>query len=254
MKNKIISMLLVLIAFILSIVIDFNMFAIIIGVSSCLSFLEFYNYKYKDNKFKFIKVICILSMLFIVFNNIYYRVPYVMAFLIPLIIIIIPILLYDKKNNYNISDIMYLYGVIVFLSLSYNIIINIYKIGIMNVVYIFLIAFLVDIYSYIGTKLIGKHPIKRFNKTIEGICFSILMSTFIGAVFYYNLIGDDLFFSIIISLILCVFSIVGDDLFYIIKSNLKKDKFSAKVIDQFDSILLISIMYMIILYFIGGLL
>lgn len=246
MKEKIIATLIILIFLIIAATQGTYLFAIAMGGCACLSFLEFFNYKYKFKEIRFIKLIGILAILFIMFNNLFYTLPIIFVYTVSLIATIIPIIIYNDKK-YNINDVMYIFGVIAYLGLSYSAIISICKLSIVRCIYIFLTTFMCDIYSYIGTRLIGKHKVKNTNRTIEGNIFGIIMASFIAAVFYYNLLGDTILTAISLSFCISLVSILGDLLFYNIKNKLKKDDFRAKVIDQFDSVTLVSLVYLIII-------
>ena len=104
-----------------------------------------------------------------------------------------------------------------------------------------------DIYSYIGNTLIGKKKLNKTNRTIEGSIIGIIMASLIGSVYHYNLIGDDILLIIGISFVLSIASVLGDILFYNIKKYLNKENKQIKIIDQFDSVLLVAILYIIII-------
>ena len=244
MKKSIVTTCLILLFLIIAIMLGVRIFSIIMGLFAVLSFLEMFNYKYKD-KSNTIKIISILTILAIIFNDVFYKTNIIYIYIISLILLIIATTINYKKIS--INDIMYISGIIVFISLSYSIIISIYKLSMIRCVYIFVIAFMCDIYSYIGNKLIGKRKIKDTNRTIEGSIFGIIMASFIGAVIHYNLIGENLLVVIIISLLLSSISVVGDLFLYNIKSKLPQDKLKTKLIATFDSVILVALLYAVII-------
>ena len=246
MKKKIIDTLLILIILLIAIIYGYKFFALAMGIFAILSFLEFFNYKY-ENKINSILIIGILCLLFILFNNIFYNLPIIFTIVISLLLLVIPIVIYDNQKKYNLNDAIYLFGIVVFLSLAYNVLILICKIDVLRCIYIFLIAFMFDIYSYIGNTLIGKKKLNKTNRTIEGSIIGIIMASLIGSVYHYNLIGDDILLIIGISFVLSIASVLGDILFYNIKKYLNKENKQIKIIDQFDSVLLVAILYIIII-------
>ena len=246
MKNKLFTTILILILLILTLNLGLKFFTIIIGLIAALSYLEFNNYKYKNNNNIIIKIISVLTILFIVFNKNFYNFNDIFVYSISLIIMILIMIIF-RKQKYETNDIIYNIGIIFLLGLSYSVIISIYKISIIRCAYVLIIAFITDIYSTIGTNLIGKHRINKTIQTIEGSIFGILMATLIGTVIHYNLIGDNLFVVIIISLLLSTFGIIGDWLFYNIKNKLDKNEFKVKITEQFDSVILVALLYIIII-------
>lgn len=247
MRKKVFSTIIILLLLIIAVIYGYKYFAIAMGICASLSFLEFFKYKYNSSNIGFIKLISILSLLFILFNNVFYTLPIILPFIISLLAIIIPIVICDNNKKYNINDAMYMLGIIVFLSIPYAILIELCKIDVLRCIYIFLIAFMCDIYSYVGTSLIGRHKISNTNRTYEGSIIGIIMSSFIASVYHYNLIDGNTFTIIAISFVLSIASIFGDILFYNIKRRLKKDELKVKVIDQFDSVILVALLYMIII-------
>ena len=246
MKNKLFTTSIVLILLIIALALGLKFFTFIMGILAGLSYLEFYNYKYKNNNNNFIKISSVLILLFIIFNNTFYSINDILIYIISLIIMILVMFIF-RKEKYEINDIIYNIGIIFILGLSYSVLISIYKLSIIRCAYVLIIAFITDIYSTIGTNLIGKHKINKTDRTIEGSIFGILMATLVGTVIHYNLIGENLFIVIIMSLLLSSFGLIGDLLFYNIKRKLNKNLLRVKVIEQFDSVLLVSLLYIIII-------
>ncbi len=246
MKKRVFDTFVILIILLIAIIYGYKFFAMAMGICAVLSFLEFFKYKY-NNDLDIIKVIGILCLLFILFNSVFYNLPIILPVVISLLLLVIPIVIYDNSKKYNINDALYLFGIIVFLSLAYNVLVLICKIDVFRCIYVFLIAFMFDIYSYVGTSLIGRHKINKTNRTIEGSIVGIVMASLIGSVYHYNFIGDEILVIIVISFILSIASVLGDILFYNIKNYFNKEKRQVKVIDQFDSVLLAAILYIIVI-------
>lgn len=243
MKKKVITTIGLFVLLMIIVMLGIKVFSLVMGILSILSLLELYNYKYKDNNI--IKIIGIIMLLFLVLNGVFYDISIPLIYIIVFLVLLIPYIFI--KDKYSINDIMYIYGIILFLGISYNVLIGIYRLSIIRCVYVILIGIMVDLYSYIGTKLIGKHYIKDTNRTIEGSIFGIIMASFIGTVLHYNLIGENILIVIIISMLLSTIGIVGDILFYNIKKKIRKNDYKYKLIDQFDSIILIALLYVIII-------
>lgn len=248
MKNKVMSTLFILLLSIIAIMFDYQVFAIVISLCACLLFDEIYKYKYgNSNNITIIKFISMLSIVFILLNNIFYTLPVIFIYALVLLSITIPTVLYDNSKKYNIADSIYLFGVIAVVSIGFTAIIELCKINVAIYIYVFLVAFMCDIYSYVGSRLIGKHKICKSEQTVEGVSIGIVMATFISSVYYYNIIGSSLMIVIPISLILCIGSVFGDIIFYNIMNKLNKDKLSLSITNQFDSIIIVALIYTIII-------
>ena len=78
----------------------------------------------------------------------------------------------------------------------------------------------------------------------------------IGTVYYYNFIGSDLLFVIFMSLILSIVGEIGDLVFSYIKRDFNKKDYSniipghGGMLDRFDSVIFIALVFMIFLNFI----
>ena len=78
----------------------------------------------------------------------------------------------------------------------------------------------------------------------------------IGTVYYYNFIGSDLLFVIFMSLVLSIVGEIGDLVFSYIKRDFNKKDYSniipghGGMLDRFDSVIFIALVFMIFLNFI----
>ena len=245
MKEKIITTIVLLLLLIVTANFGLSFFALIIGICAILLYLEFFNYRYKSKNINFLRIIGSLAILLIVFNGVFYQFLDFITYIIAFILAIMPMLIYRRR--YSVGDAITIFGIIMLIGISNSIIIDIYKLSIIRCLYIFLVAFVCDIYSYIGTRLIGRHNIDNTNRTIEGYSFGIIMSTLITSVIHYNLIGENIVLVFIISFILSIASVIGDLIFYRVKKKLDEKKLSVKIIEQYDSVILVALLYMIII-------
>ena len=149
-------------------------------------------------------------------------------------------------------------GICYFLSISYGTLIRVSSLDTLKVVYIFIIAFITDTYAYIGGRLIGRHKLCEIspNKTIEGSIIGVVMGTIVGTVYYLNVVGSELIFVLLMSLALSIMGEIGDLMFSSIKRYFNKKDYSniipghGGVLDRFDSVIFIALLFILFLGFI----
>ena len=242
----------------------FNIFVFLI---SFLGLHEFMSIKDKKKEIPiFIKLICYISLSFLIFCNMYgssliltidYRILGSIFMLL-----LIPNVLYHDKSLYSINDAFYLMGGVLFLGISFSLLILVRNISLSMFIYLILIGIVSDTYAFITGKLIGKHYLLKDispNKTIEGILGGLLVGTFIPCLYYVTVIGNISLMSIIfITLFLSLLGQIGDLCFSSIKRYFDVKDFSnlipchGGILDRFDSIIFIFLGFMFFINVIGG--
>ena len=261
MKSRVVGAGILLFLLIGSLLINKIAFAIVILIGAILGYRELMNIKYgkKENNFEIVRFIGYVSLILIVFNNCLYKIDYQMLFVIPILGLTIPIVLYNNSKRYNINDALFILGVVMFIGISFNNIIYLNNLDMYKCIFIFIIAFATDTYAYIGGMLIGKHKLTSISpkKTIEGSVIGTIMGTFIGSVYYYTFIGDiSLGVVILICLLLTILSEIGDLVFSSIKRYFNVKDYSnmipghGGILDRFDSVIFVSLGLLVILNFI----
>lgn len=161
-----------------------------------------------------------------------------------------PIVFYNDIKVYNITDAMYVLGIVYFLGFSFGNIIYMADVSLVKCIFIFIIAFITDTYAYIGGSLIGRHKLTSISpkKTIEGSIIGTLMGTLVGSVYYYNLVsGVTLFETVVLCLFLTLLSEIGDLFFSCIKRYFDVKDYSnlipghGGILDRFDSVIYVSL-------------
>lgn len=258
MKQRTISAVVLLIILIGSALLSSKLFGIVMQCVAIIGFNEFFDIKYKDKlkKMRLIKLLGIISLVLITLNNTFYVLDMKIVILLPLLILSIPIVLYNNSELYNINDCLYVIGIVYFLGLSFGNIIYLRDTSIARCAFIFIISFITDTYAYIGGSLIGRHKLTTISpkKTIEGSLVGTVMGTLVGSVYYYNVIGGASLFEIVVfCLALTLLSEIGDLMFSSIKRYFNKKDYSnlipghGGVLDRFDSVIYVSLGFSLIL-------
>ena len=252
MKQRTISAIDLLIILIGSLLISTKLFGIIMMIAAIVGFNELFDIKYKDNlkKYRLIKILGIISLVLIVLNNTFYKMDIKVTVLLLLLMLSMPIVIYNDNKLYSINDSLYVIGIVYFLVLSFGNIIYLMDSDMVRCIFIFIIAFITDTYAYIGGSLIGRHKFTSISpkKTIEGSIIGIVMGVLFGTVYYYHMVGGvTVFQTVMLCLVLTILSEIGDLLFSSIKRYFDKKDYSnlipghGGVLDRFDSVIYVSL-------------
>ena len=130
MKKRILGGAIVLIVLITSILLGDIPFAITISLVALLGLKELIDIKYKNKDIKAIKILSSISMLLILLNNTLYTLDIKVLIYLPILILILPIVFYNNKENYNINDAFYFLGITYFLSFAFSNIITMRELSI----------------------------------------------------------------------------------------------------------------------------
>ena len=97
MKQRTISAIVLLIILIGSLLISTKLFGIIMMIAAIVGFNELFDIKYKDNlkKYRLIKILGIISLVLIVLNNTFYKIDIKVTVLLPLLMLSMPIVIYN---------------------------------------------------------------------------------------------------------------------------------------------------------------
>ena len=160
-------------------------------------------------------------------------------------------LLSDEKK-YNLEDAMFLMGSVLFLGLSFNLIILTRNYSLDYMLYFLLITTITDTFALFTGLLIGKHKLAEKiskNKTIEGLLGGTVMGIFVASVFYLTVINSniDIINLLIVTMTLSLMGQLGDLVFSAIKREYDEKDFSnlipghGGILDRFDSIIFVII-------------
>ena len=263
MKTRVLSAILVVAVFLPFLIIGELPFAIFMCVLSVFGLYELLKVRESKKEFPIILKIFayLLTVAFCLYdiNSIDFQYSFdyrVMAFLI--FLFLSPMVFINDTKRYNLNDALFLIGSVLFIGLSFNLLIIIRNFDITYIIYLLLITTLTDTFALISGKLVGKHklcPKISPNKTIEGLVGGVLMGTFAAVAFYNTIISSSvsLVLVIVITLLLCLVGQLGDLVFSSIKRYYDVKDFSklipghGGILDRFDSLIFVTLAFIIII-------
>lgn len=255
MKKRILGAIIILAIFVPLLIkggVYFSFLSLVLGL---LGFKELYDARYEKRKLPVLLVLLsFLCVGFLIMNNydsteltlvLDYKVLSLFT-----ICSLVPIVIINDFDKYNLEDALYLMGSIIFLGLSFNLFILVRNYSMNYLIYFLLITTMTDTFALFTGKLIGRHklaPKISPNKTIEGTIGGSLVGTFIASTFYITIINSDvnLFYLIVTTLFLTIVGQIGDLVFSAIKRISGKKDFSnlipghGGVLDRFDSLIFV---------------
>lgn len=167
---------------------------------------------------------------------------------------LLPLVLYHKKELYSINDACYMFTGVLFLGIALSFFNTYYAMNPNLLIYLLLITVVTDSYALFTGMLIGKTKLLEEispKKTWEGFIGGSLVGTFVGVMFYKTVINPDVIMSnlIIITLFLTIIGQLGDLFFSAIKRYFDKKDFSnlipghGGVLDRLDSIIFVMLAF-----------
>ena len=232
----------------------FKIFIIFLGVFATYEFI-----KARKKEKDFPLVMQIISYLFVIFtiyfSSDYYRTSYIIDYRIlalGFLLYLVPVVLFNDKDKYNINDALYLLGGSLFLSIGFNTFIMVRNANISYIIYLALITIMTDSFAYFTGRLIGKNKLCESispNKTIEGSIGGSFMGTVVPTLFYLFVINSsaNVFLVLIITFLFTVIGQIGDLFFSSIKRTFGIKDFSnlipghGGILDRFDSVIYVSL-------------
>ena len=179
------------------------------------------------------------------------------------LLFLIPTIFYHDRRLYSVNDAFYMIGGVLFLGISFSLIMLIRNISLNILIYLFLIGIFTDTYAFITGNLIGSKKllpdISPF-KTIEGMIGGVIFGTFVPSMYYITVIDSShsILSIVFVTLFLSILGIIGDLCFSAIKRYFGKKDFSETIpghggiLDRFDSTIFILLGFMFFISIIGG--
>ena len=263
MTKRIVSAIILVLIFVPLIIVGELPFTILMTVLSILGLYEII--KVRETKKKFPLVLKIFAYLLTCYFCLYntssidfinkfdYRV---MAFII--FLFMSPMVFINNSEKYNLNDALFLVGSVLFIGLSFNLIIITRNYDITYVIYLLLITTITDTFALFTGKLIGNHklcPKISPKKTVEGLIGGTIMGTFVATIFYNTIISSTvpLVTVIMLTFVLCLVGQLGDLVFSSIKRYYDVKDFSnlipghGGILDRFDSLIFVVLAFTILI-------
>ena len=164
--------------------------------------------------------------------------------------LLLPVVIYHEKEKYSINDAFYTLGGVLFLGVSFALLIMLRNIDLKMFVFLFTITIVTDSFAYIAGSLIGKHkmvPNISPKKTWEGLIIGTIMGVFVSVMFYHTCIKPEtsLIYLTIICTFLSLLAQMGDLVFSSMKRYFGIKDFSnlmpghGGALDRLDSIIFV---------------
>ena len=262
MAKRVFSAILLIVIFVPLLWIGGTAFKIFMSILAIMGLYELIHIKETKKKLPlFVKCCAYLVVLFFTFNaanviDFQYTLDYrlmsviIFSFLSPLVFI-------NNSEKYSINDGLYLISAVLFIGLSFNLLIVTRNYDLSYIIYLFLITTITDTFALFTRRLIGKHHFTTISpkKTVEGLIGGTLMGTFVSVCYYHTVINSakSLVFLIIITAGLSLVGQLGDLVFSAIKRYYNKKDFSdlipghGGILDRFDSMIFVVLAFIIVL-------
>lgn len=263
MKQRVISAIVALMIVIPMIIAGGKIFCVGASILGLIGFIELLNAKDKKKKLPFlIKILSIVCFLLLLINNWslngklfvadYKRIPFI------ILLLVTPIVFYNKSKEYDIEDALFLLGGVLFLGVGFNQLIGIRLLDVKYLVYLLLITIFTDTFAYIVGRLVGKHkmsPTVSPNKTWEGFFGGLVFGTFISTVYYISAFNynRNIFLLVCVTALLSIIGALGDLTFSSIKRHFGVKDFGkimpghGGILDRLDSILYVVLAFGILI-------
>ena len=261
MKKRILSAIVMILIFVPLLLLGGKIFALFMTFLAVLGLYELIHIRESKKEFPFlIKVFAYVMVVFFALSHFdsiefIYTMDYrVVAFMI--FVFLSPMVFIHDYKKYNLNDALFLIGSVLFIGLSFNLVIICRNYDIMYIIYLLLITTITDTFALFTGMLVGKHklcPKVSPKKTIEGLVGGTVFGTFVASCFYVTAINPtiSLPFIVIVSAILSLVGELGDLVFSSIKRYYDKKDFSnlipehGGILDRFDSLIFVVLAFII---------
>lgn len=266
MKTRVLSAILMVALFIPFLLMGGLPFTIFMAIVSAFALHEVIKVRETRKKFplvlKLIAYILVMILCFTDLNTIVFQYNLDYRFLALIVFLFTsPMVFINDTKKYNLNDALFLVSLVVFIGLSFKLIIITRNFDITYIIYLLLITTITDTFALISGMLVGNHklcPKISPKKTIEGLIGGVIMGTFVATSFYFTVINSSisLVFLIFITALLCVVGQLGDLVFSSIKRYYDIKDFSnlipghGGILDRFDSLVYVTLAFILLYGFI----
>lgn len=264
MKKRIIGIILMCIVFIPITHYGGSIFRFTTAVLGMLGLKELLDFKETKKKIpvfvKFLSFICTSFIILSSFNvnNFSLYLDYRVISII-FIVFLVPLIIYSDINKYNITDAIYILGMVLLIGFVFNLIIFVREYDLKRFIYLLAISIATDSFAYVGGSLSGREklcPKISPKKSIVGLVVGVLLATAVASTVYFVYINDEINIPmlILVTSFLSIISQLGDLVFSSIKRYFNRKDFSnlilghGGVLDRFDGFVFVILGY---IYFIS---
>ena len=262
-KKRIASAILIVAIFIPFLLIGGLPFTIFMSIIGMLGLYELIHIRESRKEFplitKFFAFILFALLMFISYGNFDFQFSLDLRYVsLMIFLFLLPMVFINDTKKYNLNDALFQIGCVLFLGISFNLLILIREKSLEIIIYLLLIQTLTDTFALITGRLVGKHklcPTISPKKTIEGAVGGTLVATFVSVAFYMTVCASsaNIWFVILMTIILSIVGQLGDLVFSSIKRYYDKKDFSdlipghGGILDRFDSLIFISLAFIFII-------
>lgn len=174
--------------------------------------------------------------------------------LLPIVLLLLPTVFYDKKT-YTTKDALFLITSIIVLGLFFNSIICIRNYNVFLLLYLLSIAIFSDTFAFIIGMMIGKHKMSKLspNKSWEGFFGGLIFGTIFSTIVYNAFVSTANIKVVAVTMLLSVVGQMGDLFFSKMKRENDIKDFSnivpghGGILDRIDSLLFIVLTYVLLI-------
>jgi phosphatidate cytidylyltransferase len=205
---------------------------------------------------KYLSMLCFVLFILTGIKELKFDIDY-RILIASVLIILLPLLLYQDNKKYNSIDALHLLGVIMLLGLFFHYLIVLRNISMHTLFYLIFVTIMTDTFAHFFGVNIGKNklcPTISPNKTIEGMIGGTIMGTCLGTLYYLTFIdvSSNIMPVIFVTLFLSLIAQFGDLVFSSIKRNYDVKDYGnimpghGGVLDRLDSLIFTILAYVLI--------
>ena len=261
MKVRILSAIVMLLVFIPLLIIGGRPYALLMAALSVAGLYEMIHIRESRKPFPLVMKVfayilvllcCLMNADSVLFTT---KLDYrVITFII--FVFLIPIVVFQDSKTYSINDAFFLLGSILFVGMSFNVLLITRNYSLDYVIFLFLITIMTDTFAYFTGLLIGRHKLLEKvspKKTIEGMIGGTLMAVIIASTYYHVIINSSLSIVtlVLVTLVLSLIGQIGDLVFSAIKRYYNQKDFSnlipghGGILDRLDSIIFVVLAFIL---------